>query len=339
MGRGKDIRAIASAGLRLVSLACLVGCTVTPKASQSTSGTGGQGGQANDFRSRCDSYCAAAAAKGCAEAQVPAACSLLCQNDFGLANMPGGTCTQAQSSAVDCKWATWYPMACLGAEPPDTVCADERNAVVACQAPTGGGGASNGGAAGGPAGPGGVGAGGSSGSAGAAGSSGGGSGRNCSSCSLALANFEAACDPSPTATCVQQNTSSVGADGSTVSVSSFCYSDGTRIKVTSMPKPAGAGAPGTISIAQIIKNGVVCATANSTIRSQQVDGGTQTVEYSDVYEDGNGDVVATLSIMPMVTADGSEAGGPKMITCPGRPTELFVDCRTPTPKCTVGTCM
>jgi hypothetical protein len=205
--------------------------------------------------------------------------------------------------------------------------------VVVCAAWLGacGGGSSQGGTGGAASG----GQAGSSARGGSGGSAAGGAGGapNCSPCHRSLSNL-IQCDPSPTATCVQQTSSTTNPDGTKTEIDNKCYSDGTKDLQTSIQSPTDGGTgPGMLN-AQLLKNGVVCASATGMVTSSPN-------VYSVVYKDGSGNVVATLSLQTTANSDGGTTQI-QTITCPGQAAEPYVRACVPSDPsitCTTGTCM
>jgi hypothetical protein len=204
-----------------------------------------------------------------------------------------------------------------------------------------GGGSSQGGAGGGVAAGGQAGASSTGGHAGASSASGGaaaggaGGGPPCAPCFTTIVN-RVNCDPSPTATCVEQTSQTTNAEGTITKVDNKCYSDGTKSLQHQSIGPIDAGIDGTESVlVQIFKNGAACASGEISI--------TGTVENEKVTEllrDGAGNLLATL-VYTVMRPDGGDAVETQTITCAGQAPQPLGACPSSgSPvSCTPGTCM
>jgi hypothetical protein len=165
---------------------------------------------------------------------------------------------------------------------------------------------------------------------------------SCSGCNLTLENFLHGCAPSPSATCVEQTSSTPNADGTTTKVDNTCYSDGTKVLGTNTSPPADAGANSSESFAsQIVKNGTTCGSAQVVFTSAQMGNASAMNMETETFRDSSGNLVATIVLIAQFDGDGGVVET-QVITCPGQtPEPLTNNCGSdqPVPSCTTGTCM
>ncbi|HVV16580.1 MAG TPA: hypothetical protein VHH90_05190 [Polyangia bacterium] len=157
----------------------------------------------------------------------------------------------------------------------------------------------------------------------------------CARCFLSIAN-RVNCDPSPTATCVEQKSQTTNTDGTITKIDNKCYSDGSKNLQRQLIGPADAGVAGTESVAvQVFKDGSACASGDISYAGTL---GDETV--TEVFKDGAGNVLATLVIV-VTRSDGGDVVQTKTIACPGEAPQPLGPCSSSgsSVTCTAGTCM
>ena len=198
-----------------------------------------------------------------------------------------------------------------------------------------GGGSSQAGAGGGTAAGGHAGAPSTGGHAGAISAGGAGGGPPCAPCFLSIIN-RINCDPSPTATCLEQKSQTMNADGTITKVDNKCYSDGSKNLQRQSIGPIDAGIDGTQSVAvQVFKNGAACASGDISIT-----GTVENEKVSEVLRDGAGNLLATL-VFTVMRPDGGAPVETQTITCAGQTPQPLGTCPSSVSSvsCTPGTCM
>jgi hypothetical protein len=121
-------------------------------------------------------------------------------------------------------------------------------------------------------------------------------------------------------TCIEQQSSTKAADGTTTTTQNACFSDGTKtLEVDTYPP----GAPPMVNrTIQILRNGLPCGTFTETSISGSDEAGDSVQTDTEVVQDSTGNMLATiLTVTTRVTGGGTS--GTATITCVGQPPEPF----------------
>jgi hypothetical protein len=145
----------------------------------------------------------------------------------------------------------------------------------------------------------------------------------CTPCNLQLGALIAGCSGGTDGvSCVAQTSQTTNPDGTVVNVVNQCFAGGTKLLTTKIAGSVDAGAF-VSSTSQRIKDGQICLTQQTSgVRS------TAGLVATDLFLDGNGQIVATVMTNAVAGADGGVVQIQTM-TCTGQPAEPYRLCMPP----------